>query len=216
MDIFEGDYNLVASAPELTGVEKLPKDWNYIGPIFAKLDGEIPEEIMNISRDKPLIYFSMGSSANKDILIKVLKSFNTMPYNVICPMKFHLNDEKIEVPDNVYLFDWLPAHKVNSMVDLAVLHGGEGTVQTACYSGKPFIGIGLQPEQEANIEYCVKYGNAARIKRKDISVEKLSNTIENVLADSRMIEKAIEIKKVLSNYDGAKNAADSIIKNFSV
>lgn len=113
---------------------------------------------MNIPRDKPLIYFSMGSSA----------------------------------------------HKVNTIVDLAVLHGGEVTVQTACYSGKPFIGIGLRPEQEANIEYCVKYGNAVRIKRKDISVKKLSNTIENVLSNSKMKERAIEIKKVFSNYDGVK------------
>lgn len=50
----------------------------------------------------------------------------------------------------------------------SVFHGGEGTVQTACVTGKPFIGIGLQKEQEYNIKCCVDYGNAIQLKRRQV------------------------------------------------
>lgn len=39
---------------------------------------------------------------------------------------------------------------------------GEGTVQTACASGAPFAGIGLQTEQCFNLDECVRFGNALR------------------------------------------------------
>jgi UDP:flavonoid glycosyltransferase YjiC (YdhE family) len=214
MDIFEGDYNLIASAPELTGVKALPRDWSYIGPVFAKLENEIPQSIYEIPKDKPLIYFAMGSSANKSILKEVMAAFNGMPYYVVSPMKFHLENEGFVPPENVFLYDWLPAHKINALADIAVLHGGEGTVQTACSSGKPFIGIGLQPEQEANIDYCVRYGNAIKILRKDFSAQRLHSAIEIVLTDAHIQQKAIEIKEELSKYNGPENAAKFIINKF--
>jgi UDP:flavonoid glycosyltransferase YjiC (YdhE family) len=210
IDIYQGDYNLVASAAELTGVEQLPPRWKYVGPIFAKLRGDVPDEIEQMPRDQPIIYLAMGSSANLEILEKVLRSFAGLPYRVICPMKFHLQHSRIEVPRNVHLFDWLPAHKVNPLVDLAIIHGGEGTVQTACMSGKPFIGIGLQPEQEANIDYCVRFGNALRMKRRDLSVSSLTRAIEKVMTSGEMQAKAVELKQILERYDGPQNVSDFI------
>ncbi len=216
VDIYQGDFNLVASAPEITGVDELPPRWQYVGPIFAKLQGEVPDEIIHMQKDQPVIYFAMGSSANRDILVKVLQSFKGMPYRVICPMKFHLDQLQVEIPDNVYLYDWLPAHKVNPMVDMAILHGGEGTVQTACMSGKPFVGIGLQPEQEANIDYCVKFGNALRMKRRDITPANLSQAIEQALNSPNLKVKAMEMKKILEKYNGPQNVADFIINQIFV
>ncbi len=214
MDIFEGDYNLVASAPELTGVASLPQHWHYVGPIFARLEMEIPGSFHAIPRDKPLIYFAMGSSANMDILKKVMASFEGMPYRIVSPMKSHLEKEQFMPPRNVYLYDWLPAHLVNPLVDMAIIHGGEGTVQTACASGKPFVGIGLQPEQESNIDYCVRYGNAIKILRRDISAAAIRNAIETALADDTMKRRALDIQTVLSRYDGPANAATFIKSTF--
>lgn len=35
-------------------------------------------------------------------------------------------------------------------------------MQTACASGAPFAGIGLQTEQCFNLDECVRFGNALR------------------------------------------------------
>ncbi len=214
VDIYEGDYTLVTDIPELTGVTKLPENWYYIGPIFAHLDGEIPPEILALPREKPLIYCAMGSSANRDILKTVLESFSGAPYTVIAPVKAHLKDGAVRVPENVHIFDWLPAHKVNPLADLAVIHGGQGTVQTACASGTPFVGIGLQPEQESNIEFVVKFGSAVRIRKRRLTQKTLLNSLEQLINDQHAKDLAVRLKTILTAWDGTQHAADFLIERF--
>ncbi|WP_229116029.1 hypothetical protein [Parenemella sanctibonifatiensis] len=48
----------------------------------------------------------------------------------------------------MHVHDFLPAHKLAGLIAASVIHGGEGTVQTACASGARFAGIGLQARGE--------------------------------------------------------------------
>ncbi len=214
LDLLEGDYNLITDIPDLTGVKDLPPNWRYVGPIFAHLSGEAPAEILNLPKDKPLIYCAMGSSANRAILRAVLESFDGMPYTVIAPMKAHFEKEKLRVPANVLLYDWLPAHKVNPLADVAVIHGGQGTVQTACASGTPFVGIGLQPEQEANIDMIARQGCAIRLSKRRFTRAKLLESIEFLLNDAHARQRAKEIQALSTAWDGTKNAAEFLIQLF--
>lgn len=214
VDIYEGDFNLVTDIPDLTGVKELPPNWQYVGPIFAHLEGEVPPEILNLPKDKPKIYCAMGSSANRDVLRTVLESFDGMPYTVISPMKAHFAKQKLHVPSNVLLFDWLPADKVNPLADVAVIHGGQGTVQTACVSGTPFVGIGLQPEQEANIDMVVRQGCAIRLSKRHFKRERLIESIDFLLKDERAKTRAREIQTLTQAWDGTRNAAQFLIEKF--
>jgi UDP:flavonoid glycosyltransferase YjiC (YdhE family) len=73
-------------------------------------------------------------------------------------------------PPNVLVTDWLPAHQVNQLADLSLFHSGIGTVMIAADAGKPVVGIGMQPEQVANLACLVRKGFAIRIpKSKDPS-----------------------------------------------
>jgi UDP:flavonoid glycosyltransferase YjiC (YdhE family) len=215
VDIYEGDYTLLTDIPELTGITSLPENWHYIGPIFAHLPGEIPPAILSLPRDQPLIYCAMGSSANHAILKKVIESFSGAPYTVIAPIQAHLANGPIQVPANVHVFDWLPADKVNPLADLAVIHGGQGTVQTACHSGTPFIGIGLQPEQESNIDMVVRYGSALRIRKSRLSQHSLLQAIETLLASPSARERATSLQAIFQRWAGVANAASFIRTTFS-
>ena len=89
---------------------------------------------MGIGRDKPLIFFAMGSSGTPEIVAKIIESFEGMPYQIIAPVKFQLDRVAgVRIPSNVFVCDWLPALEANSMADLAVIHGGIGTVMTAAW-----------------------------------------------------------------------------------
>jgi len=46
-----------------------------------------------------------------------------------------------------------------------VLHGGQGTVQTACATGVPFAGIGLSAEQRWNVQVSARRGKAIAVSR---------------------------------------------------
>lgn len=215
-DIFGGDYTLVTDIPQLTGVPELPPNWQYVGPIYARLEGEVPPEIAALPRDWPLIYLAMGSSANRELLVRVMRMFAGQPYTVIAPIKRHLAGLAAAAPANVHLFDWLPAHLVNPLADVAVIHGGQGTVQTACASGTPFLGIGLQPEQDINVLQAVHFGNAIHLNRYGLKQERVLATVHRLLTEPTFRQKAAELRQELSQWPGAANVAAFLQKQFNL
>lgn len=207
VDIFRGDYTLVTDIPQLTGVPELPDTWQYVGPIYAHLAGEVPPEIAALPRDRPLIYFAMGSSANREVLLRVLGMFAGQPYTVIAPIKRHLAGLNVAVPDNVLVFDWLPAHLVNPLADVAVIHGGQGTVQTACAAGTPFLGIGLQPEQDLNVLQAVHFGSALHLSRYAVKEDRVLTAVHRLLTEPTFRQKATDLRRELEQWPGAANVA---------
>jgi UDP:flavonoid glycosyltransferase YjiC (YdhE family) len=215
--VWEGDYNLVTDLPMLTGVPNLPANWAYVGPIFAHLQEPIPEEVLALAekRDRALVYFAMGSSGNSEVVKTVLESFAGLPVQVIAPVKAHLEKIEAHVPDNVLVTDWLPAHRVNPLVDLAVIHGGQGTVQTALSSGTPFLGVGMQPEQDINIEFAVRWGSAIRIPKKRVTTQAVREAILKLLGDEHARQRARELQAEYERWNGPALAADILQENFN-
>jgi len=206
--LWEGDYNLVAEPEEFCELE-LPHRYYYIGPLIGRLDSRIPEDILNMQKDKPIVYFAMGSSGQPKVIAKIVEGFESKPYRVIAPVKNLLQNIDVKIPPNVIVTDWLPAHKVNPMADISVIHGGIGTVMTACLAGTPIVGVSMQPEQESNIDCLVRKGFAIRIRKNRFTPEKLSNAIDKLLADTEAQIKAKEFQKVIQKWDDP-----SLIINF--
>ena len=194
--IWTGDYNLLAEPAEFCELV-LPPSYHYISPLIARLDLPIPEEILQLPRDKPLVYFAMGSSGQPQVIAKIIAGFKDRPYRVIAPVARLLKGLTMPIPENVLVTDWLPAHKVNPMADISVIHGGIGTVMTACLAGKPVVGVSMMFEQEANIDCLVRQGFARRIRKNRLTSEKLSLAIETLLADGEAGRKAQAFQKVV-------------------
>jgi UDP:flavonoid glycosyltransferase YjiC (YdhE family) len=177
-DYWQGDITLVAEPAEFTSV-KLPPNYYYTGPLIARQNFPIPDEVNNIPRDKPIIYFAMGSSGTPDIIARIVESFEGKPYRVIAPVKNHLDKVPgVKIPSNVLVTDWLPAHEVNRLADLSLIHGGIGTVMTAAYAGKPVVGVGMQPEQAANLACLVRKGFAIRVPKSKNPPKKVQEAIK--------------------------------------
>lgn len=114
---------------------------------------------------KRIIYFAMGSSGNPRMLRKILFFLQKQSdLAVIAPIDYLLDDIQSDSED-LLITEYLSSHLLHEFIDFSFIHGGEGTVQTACESGKPFIGVGMQFEQSCNIDYCVKYGNAIALTK---------------------------------------------------
>ena len=108
----------------------------------------------------------MGSSGTPEIVARILESFEGKPYRVIAPVKFQLGQVPgVRVPSNVLVTDWVPAIQVNKMADLAVIHGGIGTVMAAALAGKPVVGVGMQMEQVANLACLERLGFAISVRK---------------------------------------------------
>ncbi|MGM0165559.1 hypothetical protein IGI39_000501 [Enterococcus sp. AZ135] len=216
LDMLDGDLNLITTHPVFTRELTFPNNYQSVGPIFAQLPYEIPEEVLQVinkarKRKRLVVYFAMGSSGNRSLIEKVLSYFEQTDIEVIAPIKNYLKETK--VTSNVHVFDWLPALEVSQLVDFSVIHGGEGTVQTACASGKPFIGIGLQYEQEVNVAYCEKFGNAIALSPRKVSDQRLVEGIEK-LQTPAFREKAEEMRALMKEINGAEQAAEIIRREY--
>ncbi len=214
IEVLEGDYTLLADIPQWVGLKNIRSNLHYIGPLPYKSKQEIPEEILNMSKDKPVVYFAMGSSGKPKLIAEIIEGFKDKPYRIIAPVKSHINNMNIKIPDNVIITDFLPAHRVNPLADVSVIHGGQNTVMNACLSGTPIVGIGMHAEQQANLDACVRKGFAIRIFKREASAEKILRAIEKILNNNKAKEEVNKFKNELAQWNGPVNAATFLCEKF--
>ena len=213
-EFWKGDITLVAEPAEFSGT-KLPPDYYFTGPLIARQNFHIPEAIKKIPKDKPLVYFAMGSSGTPEIVANILEGFEGKPYRVIAPIKFLIDKVPgVKIPSNVIVTDWVPALEVNKMADLTVIHGGIGTVMTAVYAGKPVVGVGMQMEQVANLSCLVRQGFAIRVPKSKNPSTKIQKAITQLLADPEAKRKAEAFSKIMEKWDGPRMAAERLYEKY--
>ncbi len=133
--LLEADVNLVTVMPWELDDFALPENYQRVGPIFAHLGGEVPDLVRALAAaPEPLVYLGLGSSARRELALAAATQLGALPINVIAPIRHYLEPGDV-VPPNIHVTDLLPAHLLGGLVDAAVLHGGQGTVQTACATG---------------------------------------------------------------------------------
>jgi len=69
VSVWEGDYNLLTEIPLLFKNLQLEDNWKFVGPIYAKLEGDIPQHVLDFINNSTYttVYFAMGSSANREV-----------------------------------------------------------------------------------------------------------------------------------------------------
>jgi len=222
-ELFRGDYTLFADDINLLNLKpqkKLPSE-KFIGPIIAnkfnicdnaEIDNKIEKHLCRPGRS---ILVSMGSSTAKNLVIKIIETLNKLEHNaVIAYSRFEKDEKKPEFNNNVIFFETVPSIiKVNKKVDLAIIHGGRGTVYTAVYSGKPVIGIPMQVEQQYNLDNLVRHKTAIRLSKKNFSEKKLINAINKIFNNyDKYLDNAQKLKEKIQKPNGAENAAKIIYK----
>jgi UDP:flavonoid glycosyltransferase YjiC (YdhE family) len=214
IEVLEGDYTLLADIPEWVGFSEIRPNLYYIGPLPFRLHREIPREIIEMPKDKPMVYFAMGSSGKPGLIADIIEGFRDKPYRVIAPVESHIKNMNLEIPSNLIVTGFLPAHKVNPMADISVIHGGQNTVMNACLSGTPIVGVGMHPEQQANLDACVRKGFAIRLNKKRVTASAVLDAIDKLLHDTKAKEAVKKFQHELMKWDGPANAAKFLHKRF--
>ena len=206
-DLLTADRNLITQMPwEMDGFE-LPDRFDLVGPIFARLESPMPDSVAELAAaPEPLVYLGLGSSADRRLALDAARALGELPINVVAPIRHYLRAGD-EVPANVHVTELLPAHRLGGLVDAAVLHGGQGTVQTACATGVPFVGIGLQPEQTWHVRSCERRGNAIAVSPKQVRRPEFVDAVRRVLEDPDIRAAAEEVREAYRGADGAAASA---------
>jgi hypothetical protein len=69
-DYWRGDISLVAEPTAFTGM-KLPPNLYSTGPLIARQNFPLPDEVKNILQEKPILCFAMGSSGPPETIAKI-------------------------------------------------------------------------------------------------------------------------------------------------
>jgi UDP:flavonoid glycosyltransferase YjiC (YdhE family) len=205
--LLTADRNLLTEMDwELDGF-RIPDGFERVGPIFAHVDAPLPPIVEQLaSASAPLVYLALGSSATRDLALEAAHALGTLPVNVVAPIQHYL-EKGDAVPANVHVTDLLPAHRLGGLVDAAVIHGGQGTVQTACATGVPFVGMGLQPEQTWHVRACERRGNAIAVSPRHVSRPEFVEAVQRVLTEPAFRTAAAEVREAYALEDGAAMTA---------
>jgi len=214
IEVLEGDCTLLADIPEWIGFSEIRPNLHYIGPLPFRLNRKIPRKIIKMPKDKPIVYFAMGSSGKPKLIADIIVGFRDKPYRVITPVESHIKDMNLEIPSNVIVTGFLPAHKVNPMANISVIHGGQNTVMNACISGTPIVGVGMHPEQQANLDACVRKGFAIRLNKKKVTASAVLDAIDKLLHDAKAKEAVKKFQNELIKWDGPTNATRFLYETF--
>lgn len=228
-DLYGGDVTLVTNYLEFVSVfpnqQSFPAD-SYIGMILLdelfvdsipkeeskQIDAEIETHLKKPGKS---ILVSLGSSGTKDLFLNILKVLNKTEYNVVAIYASVLNENDLpKLGDNILLKKFVPSiSKLNSMVDLAIIHGGQGTLFTAIYAKKPVIGFPMHIEQHINLEKIVGHGSGLMLSKKYFSEEKLLDALDEIFNNyEKYLDNARRLAQKLPPPEGDKIAARKILQ----
>jgi UDP:flavonoid glycosyltransferase YjiC (YdhE family) len=219
-DIITGDHTFVCDDINFLGIQptkEYPEE-NFVGPILGDLfekQGKVDEDIKkHLEKPGKSILFMMGTTRDSRMFLRILDKLNQTDYNIIVVYTTIPEERLPKTNDNILLKKFIKTPiLVNKMVDLAVIHGGRGTVYTTAYSGKPAIGIPYYSEHQYNIDNIVRNGAGLRISMKFFKTQDLLNAINTIFSDyDSYLKNAKNLAAKLTSVPGEEKAAQRLIE----
>jgi len=221
-DIILGDHTFVCDDLTFLGInpsKEFPRE-NFIGPIVGgktfdkkKIDMDL-DLTAHLKKPGKSIVLIMGSTGARPLFLEIVEVLSQTKYNVIAVYTNLLN--KNEVPktgDNIFFKDFVALDEILKKVDLAITHGGRGTIYDIAYSGKPAICIPMFMEHQGNVDNLVRQGSAVRLSKKFFKKEILLQSIDNIFSNYDIyLKNAQQLSKSLQKESGEKKAAKRLFK----
>ncbi len=226
-EMMMGDVIIVTDVPEILTISKEeiegwqpsgknkkyynhPVKLRYGGAIFAKLFGDISDEITSfLDTDKPKIYIAL-TSGQSAVIDRVYEGVKDMDAKIVILTTVHKIKESTH--DNILVVDHLPSHKVMPLMDIAIIHGGQGSVQTAIDAGTPVVGIPLHVEQGLNVATLERHGAGIMQLKHDIDPNEVRAKVLKILGDKSYKENMLKLSSYQKQVNGVLKAVDIILE----
>lgn len=223
-----GDLTLITDIPEVFGIPRDDVDgWvpkpaksyrpgarlRYTGPLFAHFDVPVPDRVETfLAEDGPIAYVALTSTSPELVRAVVEQVRTVVPRVLVAATTHDLTDLE---RDGVLVEKVLPSHRIMPRAAIAVITGGQGSVQTAMACGTPFVGVALQPEQAANLDIAERQGLARTVPLPRTTTD-MAEAVRSLLADPSARPAAQRVSRLYAATDGAGAAADAILELTSV
>ncbi len=184
------------------------------------LEGGLSDELEQFlaAGDAP-VYMTFGSLTPKDIDLQqqTLRLFSKAARLANCRAIIQARDFQacgFSSDSNVHFLNSAPHALLFPRCKAVVHHGGSGTTQTACLSGKPSIIVAHIAEQAFWGDELRRAGIARLLQRRKVTAAQLAEYIAEVTASAAMTERAAETGETMHQEDGVSKAVRLIEQRF--
>ncbi|KAG5880368.1 hypothetical protein JTB14_029494 [Gonioctena quinquepunctata] len=174
-----------------------------IGGFHIKPPKKLPDDLQEFLDDakEGVIYFSMGSNLKtKDLPSEtrnqILKAFSRRKEKILWKWE---DDFLPGQPPNVFLKKWFPQQDILAHPNLKVFlsHGGLLSIIETVYHGVPIISIPIFGDHFAKADYAKQHGFGLVLPLSDITDEKLSSLLDEIINNSTYRENARARSRVM-------------------
>lgn len=217
--MLDADIQLVNDLPGYYAGEDVGPHTRLTGPLFSRAStAEIPREIEEHFQPEglPRVFVSLGSSGERPYLLAAIEAVAKVECRAVVVVPPHIcsldegRSRAGSSPRVLLTEKFVPADRVNAVADFAIIHGGQGTVQTAVSSGTPIVGVGMQMEQTANLDKVVSRGAGIRIARRHWRPPAIARALRRLMESRSYQERASELKQQSDAIDGRKRTGELI------
>lgn len=174
--------------------------------------------LLNFSNNKPIVFFHISGPAKTRLplvrkILEAQKYFKNKIQYVISEGKPNGKIEPLKLSDNGWYYEWCPIRdELFIMSNILVLRGGHTTISQAIQFGKPIISIPIEnhAEQIGNSRKITKIGIGIMLNPKDLTSEKLMESINKLLNDTKFITKSNELMEFCSKLNGVQNVINIV------
>jgi len=207
LEMFEADLILLSDVPEFAPMHTVPDHYKYVGPIIWGSDLENPPWLDKLDPEKPIIYFTMGSTGPQGAFQSAIEIFGKTEYQLMMTLGSLVKLNGLQsMPSGIFVANFASGDVLAGKADLMICHGGNGTVYQALRAGIPIVSLPTVKDQHWNANRLSELGVGITIS----STAELLNAAEEVLKNPSYREAALSFSKILMDYDGPQTAAHLI------
>ena len=201
----DADHVLYADIAELFPGAHLPANHQFIGPLVWSPPVALPDWWQEVPRDRPIVYVTLGSSGQAELLPAILRSLGRLPIVVMAATAG--TELPVDSPSNAYVAKYLPGTEAALRARLVICNGGSPTSHQAVAAGVPVIGIASNLDQFLNMGTLVRSGAAEMLRADRFSASALATLVSNVLDSPKHTAAARSIATAIAGYDSGSRFA---------
>jgi UDP:flavonoid glycosyltransferase YjiC (YdhE family) len=163
--------------------EPLPPEHAFIGPLLWSPEVPKPAWWDHLPRNRPVVYVSLGSTGAPTLLPTVFAVLREFPVSVIAATAARGNPA--DVPDNVYLAEFLPGTEAARRSQFVICNGGTMSGQQALSAGVPFLGLISNMDQILYSRAVQRAGACELLRESEVSEDSLRPLVRALLTEHR-------------------------------
>jgi MGT family glycosyltransferase len=204
---------LVATFPQLEYPRTWPPEVHVTGPVAWEPPAD---EVEVPPGDDPFVLVAPSTSQDPEqhLLRAALEGLTGVRVRVLAAHNRRTASEPLRPPPNARLVEWMSYTQVMPLADVVVCHGGHGTLARALAAGAPVLTVPAAGDMAENGARAQWAGAGLNLPGRFLSPTALRWTVQAVLENGRLAERARALGRWAHEHDGAAAAA-ALVEDFA-